>query len=336
MSVTAALSTHTVMRQALSGRVLSSAARVMSRDVDWFNLSQSWEATSEVADLVNAGVRQEAALAQAFQNQTYAELGVTANEPALTIDQSLRTGTTPELSYRRAGSDMRRHLNDGAPQPVALELVMQRLEEMITDDLALAMREQSRRFFMANERTTRGYRRVVRPELSTSGTCGLCLVASDRLYSRGDLLPIHSRCRCDVLPVTADYDPGDLNDVDLAALYEAAGSNQAGDLLNVRLRTEAHGELGPRIIDADNPGNAPFKSHLRNRIPEREQKFTEILSNAERDITDIEARIAAGVASDYDRAARLQEKRGEADEAREWLQNFHGGRSRLAAERRAA
>lgn len=335
MSVDAVLATHTAMRQGLEANTLSAARRVMSRDVDWFNLRDSWETTSEVSGLVDSAVRQEAAFTQAFQTRMYGELGVAADEPSLSIDGSLRTGTSSPVAYRRAGADVRRHLVDGAPLDVAVDRAFERVMEMVADDLSLAMREQSRRFFMANRRTTLGFRRVVRPELSTTGTCGLCLVASDNRYSRSDLLPLHTRCRCDVMPITRDYDPVELNNVDLEALYEAAGSKQAGDLLNVKVLTEAHGELGPRIVDAAHPGNTPFKSHLRNRIPAREQKMQEILSNAERDILDIESRISAGVATDTDRT-RLQQERGQAEEARTFLSSLYEGRENIRTRRLAA
>lgn len=332
--MTAALQAHTVARQALDGRVMYAASSVLRSDVDWFNLSESWDATSEVAGIVNSGVRQEAALAQSFQNQVYSEAGIRATEPALSINGSLRTGTTPDLSYRRVGSDMRRHLNEGAPFDVALELVQQRLQEMVADDLALAMREQSRRFFMANHRTTLGYRRVVRPELSTTGTCGLCLVASDRKYGRADLLPIHTRCRCDVMAITPDFDPGDLNDVDLAALYEAAGSNRAGDLLNVKAQTTEHGELGPRIVPAGNPGSADYKGYLRTRIPPQEQSWQERLSNNDRRAQEIEARIAAGVELSSDRS-ELQQAREQSEDARRRLRDLYYSRDQVRALRAA-
>ena len=94
-----------------------------------------------------------------------------------------------------------------------------------------------------------GYRRVIRPELSKSGTCGLCVAASDREYKRGDLLPLHDRCKCIVLPIIADIDPGvRLNQDDLDRLKADAGSNSAKDLKRTRYRVDEHGEIGPYLL----------------------------------------------------------------------------------------
>lgn len=38
------------------------------------------------------------------------------------------------------------------------------------------------------------YRRVIHPELSKTGSCGLCVVASNNVYSTADLIPMHNNC----------------------------------------------------------------------------------------------------------------------------------------------
>lgn len=334
MSVSGALATHTALRGQLTSRVMISAAGVIAGQGDWFDLSGSWDTTRNVADIVDSAVRQEATMVQSYMGQVYAAQGITPNEPAMMIQGSLRTGTTSDLAYRRLGSEMRYMLTNGEPEQVALGSIFRRLEKMVTDDLSLGMREQSRRFIMANGRTTTGFRRVIRPERSKTGTCGLCAVASDNLYGRADLLPIHSGCRCDVMPVTKDYDPRDMNRVDLEELYSAAGGNQAKDLINVRVRDVEHGELGPRIVPADNPGQAEYKGHLRNRIPRWEQPYAEALSNAEKQIIDIEARIASRTQRTDDQRW-LDANRKAADKARTKLQQLYASRANLA-EKRAA
>lgn len=94
-----------------------------------------------------------------------------------------------------------------------------------------------------------GYRRVIRPELSRGGTCGMCIAASDRLYKVGELLPIHRRCHCTISAVTEEHDPADdLNAVDLNALYKAAGGTSAAHLKRTRYKVDQHGELGPVLV----------------------------------------------------------------------------------------
>ncbi|QOL33130.1 hypothetical protein BE0216_03760 [Bifidobacterium eulemuris] len=117
------------------------------------------------------------------------------------------------------------------------------------------------------------YRRVLHPELSKSGSCGLCIVAADRWYSTANLMPLHVRCKCGVAPAGSDEDPGlDLNKADLDRLYAEAGSNKAEDLVNVRVKTISHGELGPVLTAAearetDNP--VPGVESKEWRTPDR-------------------------------------------------------------------
>lgn len=132
-------------------------------------------------------------------------------------------------------------------------------------DVMLADRAQVNRFLTERKpRGVVGYRRILHPELGSGNPpCGLCVVASDRLYHVEDLMPIHARCRCTVAAATADNDPGQsLNEQDLAAIYEAAGGT-GGDVVGrdgqlhsrklkeVRVLYTEHGELGPILTSAD-------------------------------------------------------------------------------------
>jgi len=91
--------------------------------------------------------------------------------------------------------------------------------------------------------------------LAKTGSCGLCIVASDRIYGRGDLMPLHGRCHCLVAPIVGDVDPGrELNGDDLSALYKGAAvagrqsSTDGRDLKKVRVQVNEHGELGPVLV----------------------------------------------------------------------------------------
>lgn len=82
-----------------------------------------------------------------------------------------------------------------------------------------------------------GYRRIIHPEKSKGGVCGLCVAAADRWYTRKNLKPLHDRCKCDVLPITTESDPGfDLNSADLAAAYGAAHTTDGYALKQVRFK----------------------------------------------------------------------------------------------------
>lgn len=170
---------------------------------------------------------------------------------------ALRQGTGHAEVFGRVAAEYRRQVAKGATDTTARNAAVKRVRVIVSDDLALAGREANRQV-LTNTRGVTGYRRVVRPELSAGGTCGLCIVASDRTYSRGDLMPIHAHCKCEVLPIIGQQDPGkSLNSDELAALYKSAGGNTMQKLKRTRYRVDQHGELGPVLTDADHDFRGP-------------------------------------------------------------------------------
>jgi hypothetical protein len=139
----------------------------------------------------------------------------------------------------------------GTPQAVSekgKKAFEERLATIVRDDVMLTARDEAQKVYEASPKVI-GYRRVIHPELSESGTCGLCVVASTRLYSTSELMEIHDNCKCTVAEVTSVFDPGlTLNREDLDAIYNAAGSNYAEQLKQLRVRTVEHGELGPMLL----------------------------------------------------------------------------------------
>jgi hypothetical protein len=110
-----------------------------------------------------------------------------------------------------------------------------RLQEIADDDLSLAYRSASRDAMA--DAPVKGFRRVIRPELSRGGSCPLCQLASQHIYKRDDLMPIHTHCRCSVVPIVGDADPGKrLNDEDLGPIDSPE-----------RPVVRDHGELGPTL-----------------------------------------------------------------------------------------
>lgn len=94
-------------------------------------------------------------------------------------------------------------------------------------------------------RNVTGWRRIIHPELSRGGTCGLCVAATSRIYRTGNLKPIHDGCHCGVLPIVGGEDPGDaLNRLDLGDLYDDAGQTTDGwTLKQTRYQVGADGQL---------------------------------------------------------------------------------------------
>lgn len=125
------------------------------------------------------------------------------------------------------------------------EQFTERLTTIVSDDLAATARDEAQKVLRASPAVI-GYRRVLHPEFSQSGPCGLCIVAADRFYTTGELLPLHGNCKCTISPITKTQDFGlNLNAEDLARIYAAAGSTSSDDLKRIRVQVRENGELGP-------------------------------------------------------------------------------------------
>lgn len=92
------------------------------------------------------------------------------------------------------------------------------LEQLVRLDLQMAHREAAHAHMQADKRVV-GWRRQVNP--SAGGTCGLCLVASTRVYRRINKLQIHRGCNCSVHAV---YD-AQLSDAERDAVADQWGAN---------------------------------------------------------------------------------------------------------------
>ena len=125
-----------------------------------------------------------------------------------------------------------------------LELSKRRLAELTETDSGLVLRKVTLDRYRGSGVTR--YRRIIHPELSRTGTCGLCVAAAGRVYSVKELMPLHARCNCTTLPIKAGNDPGlKLTDDDLVRLYAEAGGTKRGQLMGTRVLTVDNGEIGP-------------------------------------------------------------------------------------------
>lgn len=157
-----------------------------------------------------------------------------------------RQNKIPEEVWARPVFVYRKARQDGASPAEARLRALGRVRELAEADIKMAQRERASRILQAAEpQGVIGYRRIIHPELSKTGTCGLCLVAANRVYSTDELYPLHERCKCEVLPITKEHDPGlHLNREDLDAIYRIAGSTGASDLSNTRIKEYVSGEWG--------------------------------------------------------------------------------------------
>lgn len=178
----------------------------------------------------------------------------------ITLPPSLRVAgrTDPAAPYRRPFAQWARDLDRGVDPDTARARARQRLMVMADADLTAAMREGVRQS-VADHPDVIGMRRVIHPELSRGGACGLCVAASDRMYSKRILMPVHDRCVCEPMIVTRSHDPGlALNEHDWDLLYGGAeGDTSAAALKRTRYVISHHGERGPTLRRADDTFTGP-------------------------------------------------------------------------------
>lgn len=146
--------------------------------------------TDKLADEILSGARRTA----------WVELGNPAEGPGGSIDLDTGYGLeddreyqAPEDAYGKIADNYRFNTTVRGDEPLrAQQKAEARIAVVASTDVTLAVREQYRRTMSAQDAT--GFRRILHPELSQSGPCGLCVVAADRVYKTEDLLPLHNRC----------------------------------------------------------------------------------------------------------------------------------------------
>lgn len=246
----AAVDGHAAGRVRIEARVRALVVAEFARFDGWYSSRLVDQVTADVAAHVAAGQVGTAQITDAYLARvtTYvtAKSTVGATVPSV-MGRTLRRGVADhEAVYARVAAEYRWQRSKGLDDRAALSTAMTRAQEMVSTDMGLAFQRQTAEFTKRRQITR--YRRIVRPELSMNGSCGLCVAASDRLYYRGDLMPIHARCKCTVITVTANTDPGSqLNEDTLSEMYGAAGSTAGPDLKRTRYTVVEHGELGPQL-----------------------------------------------------------------------------------------
>jgi hypothetical protein len=241
-----------IRREEIETRAVAGVTRAYD-GLDWYDHAEITVAATRAGQVVRASSQVSVALADAAMTRILAQVVGGSPRPAgtMTITQPLRQGVSGWAGvYGRVADTVRLQVANGLPLEEAVGMGLQRADAMCRTDLGLARREQWRRSLTANPEVI-GFRRAIHPEASKTGVCGLCIAAADRVYNRGELLPLHSHCVCTVLPITQVHDPGGtLNDADLKAVYESADSNRRDDLKRVRYQVQEHGELGPVLTDS--------------------------------------------------------------------------------------
>lgn len=221
-----------------------------------------WFAT--VVPLVGAAQVQQATLTAGYIRRAVVEAGAAPTDrsidPERAVGAAVRNGIPPEEVYRRPFVTVWAALKDGVPWISAVAAGRRRAVTAADLDLQLADR-QAAHDAMATQPSVVGWRRV----LGAGHNCGLCIAASTQRYHVGDLRPIHERCRCHTEPIVGEADPGRIiNRERLAALKTRMaernitfGGADRGRLSHIRYDVVEHGELGPKLVNADHHFTGP-------------------------------------------------------------------------------
>lgn len=214
---------------------------------DWYSPTRIGSWARALLLQVRAVQRQTAAATDAYLTRAGSTMTGRSLTPAGTIDVLDLRGARDMLEvYGRPADQYRYARSQGADEATAVKRATERAVALASDDVDLAMRAQSTHTL--TQRHAIGYRRVVHPELSAGGSCGLCVAASTRLYGPTEPMPLHTECKCVPLPL---YDEGDdvggaINDAALKLLYAQAGNTTDRQALShTRYSVHTHGELGP-------------------------------------------------------------------------------------------
>lgn len=220
---------------------------------DWTDPTQTVAAALMAMEIAQAGRQSSAGLSAQYAAVVMAILtGRPQGQIRPDIVQMIigRRGVRPFDVWSRPIHVYREVLRRGGTTAEAFAAARLRAEVLANMDLSMAQRDAV--LAQLGIEGALKYRRVIRPELSRTGTCGLCIAASDRVYNIGTLMPLHARCVCTILPIIGDVDPGmRLNQADLGQLYEDAGSTSAAALKRIRYRVAEHSEVGPLLVPAD-------------------------------------------------------------------------------------
>ena len=245
--------------------------------------------------------------------------------PAVMDDFVHPRPVNPYREYDRPAEQARYAMSKGATPAEAAEKAVKKAVQLANDDLMLTRRKAPMKIIQGSEKVI-GYRRVIMPELSESGTCGLCLAASTRLYSKSELLPIHTNCKCEILPVTKTQDPARLfNEEDLQRLYEIVGGNSAADLLTVRYKVGEHGELGPVLerVHKERLGQSPTRDEKKPEAAPDEPDWSDPIENLEGRIESVARQIM-----------RLERKKSKGQTVDNELKSAHDELRRLQRRKR--
>ncbi len=262
-AVTALIEAQAATRDSLTTQATAIAAAATAEFDGWYDTAAITAWAARLAKRIEPIQRVLAQSTDASLARLISTLGGRRLRPAGRVDvTNLRPGMTHAGAYGNVADAYRWQQSkwDTAARTIAVEdpavppavqlpldAAVQRAASVAEMDSQLAVRQQSQQTMRASTRVV-GYRRVIHPELTRTGTCGLCIAASIRIYRVDELMPIHHHCACSVVPLLAGQDLGAaINAADLGRVYRDAGSTGASDLKRTRYTVTDAGALGPLL-----------------------------------------------------------------------------------------
>lgn len=239
-----AVASNAQARNILVDNLTAQIALILAGFSAWYDDSAVADLGEHIASIVVPTLRIAASQQDAYLAQI-ASLSGRILRPVGPVDVTgLRHGVTPQQVYQRLGEQYRYQRSTGDGSDRALAVTQNRAAVMNETDVALASRAQSQSFM--TKHGIASYRRVIHPELSRGGTCGMCIKSAQRLAPAADLMALHGRCRCTEVPVIGKTDVGHaLNTNDLASLRQQGLPTDAEDY-----RVVNHAETGPVLTRA--------------------------------------------------------------------------------------
>jgi len=204
---------------------------------------------ARILPVVQAGQIQLANLTDAYIGRTSVLAGVTWTPGVATKELLAYRGVDPQVVYRRPSVTVYTALAGGKSYNDAVAQGSRRMMSIIATDLQQAKNRQATASI--GRSGFQWFRRV----LTGRESCALCAIASTQRYTRGDLMPIHPGCDCDVEALNSPRDPGQVVDSDTlegvhSKVEQLTGSvDRGGRLPDYRdlVVTNHHGELGPTL-----------------------------------------------------------------------------------------
>lgn len=299
---------HTAMSESILLKLLAALLGLWGGFKGWDNKALVSGHAARSASLVDASLAQTRRVTASYTQTVLTDMGAAPEVMPKVNEFYPRSDTNIVDVYTRPAEVYLYAISQGKTDAEALKMALARVKSLAAMDTAAAERDATADILAAAPKVI-GFRRVIHPELSKSGTCGLCIVAATRFYTSDELMPLHNDCKCKPMPITKEDDPGlKLNEFDLKEIYNAAGSNTMEDLKRIRVAVKENGELGPILVrDKDNfrdvtqvnrtgSGKA-FTPYERPTLAQQRGMWETTRANSEKSIAKLQEARAAGETS---------------------------------------